>query len=251
MLVKLWSSTVSRTYQSIARGGKGSRGIVICLSMVSLDEEPDLSAVSRHSVSVLHVDSSIPPVDVQMLPCCIQHNGPARIQTFFCPKAAGVDEDKREIKEAAFRGRKLLGASLDMPPSYQGFVLGLQGDLDVPPSHSHHLEGEGLEEEEEGSSRRAQVWTTQHSFKSLTYWNHETMPGGGDGAQGRAAGRGGGNARGAEATGGGGGCGTGGSFGKAEADVAVVEWPAGSGEELGPLVTLRIEAVKACRDAFG
>ncbi|CAI5466443.1 unnamed protein product [Closterium sp. Yama58-4] len=63
-------------------------------------------------------------VDVHLLPCCIEHNGPAAVSRFFRPFDAKdvTMADGTVPLEAAFRGRRLLGRRLALPDGYTGDV---------------------------------------------------------------------------------------------------------------------------------
>lgn len=76
--------------------------------------------------------------NVHLVPCCIRHNGPASVSTYFKPLENGWQwfcilrffENKpiymrsclleQKVLEAYFRGRKLLGLPLNLPGNYKG-----------------------------------------------------------------------------------------------------------------------------------
>ncbi|GBG34632.1 Ribonuclease H2 subunit C [Hondaea fermentalgiana] len=103
------------------------------------------------------------PVQVMHLPCKIHHDGAADVEAYFRPtetdKKSGtiVDEkgDMAQIREATFRGRKLLGAELTLPEKTQGFVL----------------------EKEDGTAPgEPEHWECQAVFDRIVYWNFDRVP---------------------------------------------------------------------------
>lgn len=117
------------------------------------------------------------PVPMHMLPCSIQHNGPAPVSQFFQPSAKVFSaEDEAadaevQVKEAAFRGRRLLGATVTVPPGFIGIVL------------ESHQDQEHRETPGDGNGTALPTengWTVQSTFDAVTYWNHGTPPSRGD-----------------------------------------------------------------------
>ncbi|XP_072293764.1 ribonuclease H2 subunit C [Eucyclogobius newberryi] len=89
---------------------------------------------------------------VHLLPCELEHNGPAQIMEYFC---ATVKDHKPE-KTVSFRGRELKGQEVSCPQRCTGLVL---KEVNRPGS-----------EEEDRTVRVTSV------FDKLTYWNLETPP---------------------------------------------------------------------------
>ncbi|KAJ7552670.1 hypothetical protein O6H91_06G063800 [Diphasiastrum complanatum] len=106
-------------------------------------------------------------VPVHLLPCCIAHNGDAPVSDFFKPKPTDLNADGLEVKEAAFRGRKLLGCTLHIPPEYCGFVL--EKDPNNVNSVVSHRGGSNGDED-------IDLWRTRALFHDITYWNHDITP---------------------------------------------------------------------------
>ncbi|XP_061690813.1 ribonuclease H2 subunit C [Syngnathoides biaculeatus] len=106
--------------------------------------------------SVTRVDatsmSQAPREQLHLIPCEIEHNGPAQISQYFI---ATIKDQKHE-KTASFRGRGLKGQDLTCPQGYTGLVL---KDINKP----------GLDQED----RTLKVTSV---FDKLTYWNLETPP---------------------------------------------------------------------------
>lgn len=80
------------------------------------------------------------------------HTGPARVSVYF-----KVSEDASGKRESTFRGRRLIGRSVPLPPGYNGAVL------------QDTKEGQVGETED----RR---WLLKRTFEHLTYWQHDDEP---------------------------------------------------------------------------
>ncbi|XP_059634301.1 uncharacterized protein LOC132276737 [Cornus florida] len=98
---------------------------------------------------------------IHQLPCCIKHDGPSYVSHNFKPKTTGI-EIEGLMEEAYFRGRELQGTTFSLPQGYSGFVLGKMSPdkkkaSDIP----------------EGNSN---CWEMNAKFKSITLWNHDSLP---------------------------------------------------------------------------
>lgn len=108
------------------------------------------------NTSVIRVQ--VPSVDqtqrvpVHLLPCEIEHNGPAQVSQYL---AATVKDCKQE-KTVSFRGRGLKGQELRCPQGYTGLVL--------------------KEINKTGSDQEDRTVRVSSVFDKLTYWNLETPP---------------------------------------------------------------------------
>uniref|UniRef100_A0A8C5A7Y8 Uncharacterized protein n=1 Tax=Gadus morhua TaxID=8049 RepID=A0A8C5A7Y8_GADMO len=80
---------------------------------------------------------------VHLMPCEIEHNGPAQVSQYF----SATTKDRKQDKTVSFRGRGLRGAELSCPQGYTGLVL-----------------------KEDRTVKVSSV------FDKLTYWNLETPP---------------------------------------------------------------------------
>ncbi|MQM15222.1 hypothetical protein Taro_048164, partial [Colocasia esculenta] len=98
---------------------------------------------------------------VHLLPCCVKHDGPCPISDYFKPKNTGAVLDGLTVEEAFFRGRKLQGATVTLPDGYCGHVLSKERNL-----------GSG-QVDLEGDPKR---WVSRAEFRSMTYWNHDSLP---------------------------------------------------------------------------
>uniref|UniRef100_A0A1D1Y2V9 Ribonuclease H2 subunit C n=1 Tax=Anthurium amnicola TaxID=1678845 RepID=A0A1D1Y2V9_9ARAE len=97
---------------------------------------------------------------VHLLPCCVKHDGPGPVSHYFKPKQTGIMSDGLSVEEAFFRGRKLQGATIPLPDGYCGYVLSKEGNL-------------GIGGDLEGNPDR---WVSRAEFRSMTYWNHDSLP---------------------------------------------------------------------------
>eukprot|EP01018_Ginkgo_biloba_P020143 Gb_11527 [translate_table: standard] len=91
-----------------------------------MDGHKEVSAPSSMGiVGTIHIGDECTDLTdrVHQLPCCIKYNGQCSVSDYFKPKITGVVVDELELKQAAFRGRKLEGATLPIPQSYRGFAL--------------------------------------------------------------------------------------------------------------------------------
>uniref|UniRef100_A0A8C1UYP8 Ribonuclease H2, subunit C n=1 Tax=Cyprinus carpio TaxID=7962 RepID=A0A8C1UYP8_CYPCA len=89
---------------------------------------------------------------IHLLPCEIEHNGPAEVFKFFNPT---VKERKHETT-VSFRGRGLKGQELHCPQGYTGLVL--------------------KEVQKPASDQEDRVVKVSSVFHHFTYWNLETPP---------------------------------------------------------------------------
>ncbi|XP_032939509.1 ribonuclease H2 subunit C [Catharus ustulatus] len=95
------------------------------------------------------------PLPVQLLPCRIQHDGPAPVAVFLRPRPGPGGE-----LWASFRGRRLGGRELPLPAGYRGLLL--RG-------------------EEPGDPSQAGRVTLTGSFEAITDWGADTAPAPGQG----------------------------------------------------------------------
>lgn len=110
--------------------------------------------------------ASIASNDVHLLPCSISFNGPAPVSDYFKPKIADSIIEGVEVKEAAFRGRKLLGRTTKLPPGYCGFLLEKGA-----PTEAGRRERKRLDDAD-----TVDLWNAKAMFKDITYWRHDDNP---------------------------------------------------------------------------
>uniref|UniRef100_A0A8C7H6S4 Ribonuclease H2, subunit C n=1 Tax=Oncorhynchus kisutch TaxID=8019 RepID=A0A8C7H6S4_ONCKI len=94
---------------------------------------------------------------VHLLPCEIEHDGPAEVSQFF---TATIKDQKHE-KTVSFRGRGLKGQEVSCPQGYTGLVL--------------------REVNKSGSDQEDRTVKVSSVFHKVTYWNLETSPNSDDG----------------------------------------------------------------------
>ncbi|KPP77079.1 Ribonuclease H2 subunit C-like [Scleropages formosus] len=94
---------------------------------------------------------------IHLLPCEIEHDGPAEVSRYFTPT---VKDHKNEMS-VSFRGRGLKGAEINCPQGYTGLVL--------------KEDNKAASDQEDRTVRISSV------FHRFTYWNLETKPNSDDG----------------------------------------------------------------------
>ncbi|XP_054647163.1 ribonuclease H2 subunit C isoform X2 [Dunckerocampus dactyliophorus] len=108
------------------------------------------------SGNVTRVDASsvrqAPWEPLHLIPCEIEHNGPAQISQYF----TAAIKDRKHEKTVSFRGRGLKGQDLSCPQGYTGLVL--------------------KEINKTGSDQEDRTLRVSSLFDKLTYWNLETPP---------------------------------------------------------------------------
>uniref|UniRef100_A0A673WDU8 Ribonuclease H2, subunit C n=1 Tax=Salmo trutta TaxID=8032 RepID=A0A673WDU8_SALTR len=114
---------------------------------------------SNCSVTTLELDSvsqaECPPV--HLLPCEIEHDGPAEVSQFF----TATIKDRKHEKTVSFRGRGLKGQEVSCPQGYTGLVL--------------------REVNKSGTDQEDRTVKVSSVFHNVTYWNLETPPNSDDG----------------------------------------------------------------------
>lgn len=125
---------------------------------MSLTKPYDLLSIRRMSCNSSVIRLQSPSVGqtqrapVHLLPCEIEHNGPAQISQYF----TATVKDREHEQTVSFRGRELKGQEISCPQGYTGLVL---KEVNRPGS-----------DEEDRTVRISSV------FDKLTYWNLETPP---------------------------------------------------------------------------
>ncbi|XP_050231380.1 uncharacterized protein C12B10.15c [Mercurialis annua] len=99
---------------------------------------------------------------IHHLPCCIKYDGPCAVSHYFKPKSTGIKVDGLNVEESCFRGRKLQGATISLPPGYSGYIIGKKC---LQKRKASDL-----------SERDSNYWEMNAKFENLTYWNHDSMP---------------------------------------------------------------------------
>ncbi|KAL2077390.1 hypothetical protein ACEWY4_026894 [Coilia grayii] len=114
---------------------------------------------SNSSVTTVQLGSvsQADELQVHLLPCEIEHDGPAEVSRYF---TAAIKDRKHELT-VSFRGRGFKGQEVICPQGYTGLVL---KQVHKPSS-----------DQEDGVVKVSSV------FHNLTYWNLETPPSSDDG----------------------------------------------------------------------
>ncbi|XP_062332120.1 ribonuclease H2 subunit C [Osmerus eperlanus] len=94
---------------------------------------------------------------VHLLPCEVEHNGPAEVSQYF----NSAIKDRKHEKTVSFRGRGLKGQEVSCPQGYTGVVL--------------------RETNKPGSDQEDRTVKVTSVFHNFTYWNLETPPNSDDG----------------------------------------------------------------------
>ncbi|CAI5652429.1 ribonuclease H2 subunit C isoform X1 [Oreochromis niloticus] len=93
-----------------------------------------------------------PQAPVHLMPCEIEHNGPAQVNQYF----TATTKDQKQDKSVSFRGRGLKGQKISCPQGYTGLVL---KEINKP-----------------GSDQEDRTVKVSSVFDKMTYWNLETPP---------------------------------------------------------------------------
>ncbi|KAJ3173741.1 Ribonuclease H2 subunit C [Geranomyces variabilis] len=88
---------------------------------------------------------------LHLLPCQIDHNGPANVSSFFVVES---NPDCPSTVQSAFRGRSLQGVRAKVPANYQGVIY---REDDSHPSKERALKAAG-------------------SFETFVAWGHDDLP---------------------------------------------------------------------------
>nr|XP_020450739.1 ribonuclease H2 subunit C isoform X2 [Monopterus albus] len=115
------------------------------------------SCIMSCNTSVTHVHissvSQAQRAPVHLMPCEIEHNGPAQVSQYL----TATTKDRKYEKTVSFRGRGLKGQELSCPQGYTGLVL--KEVVDKP-----------------GSDQEDRTVRVSSVFDKVTYWNLETPP---------------------------------------------------------------------------
>ena len=113
-----------------------------------------------------HSDTSI----INVLPCRIQHNGPAKVtKRHWCP-AQEIDGSKTSY----FRGRKLEGKTIRLPEGYTG-IIAKSTDRTLPKQFVP-VQTDDSDVEEEQEQEPVKILETSSIFEDVTVWDHDQMP---------------------------------------------------------------------------
>lgn len=67
------------------------------------------------------IEEAAPSMQLHLLPCRIEHDGPAKVSTYFLVEESENRENATETAlEVGFRGRQLKGREISLPDNYIG-----------------------------------------------------------------------------------------------------------------------------------
>ncbi|KAA8535411.1 hypothetical protein F0562_030414 [Nyssa sinensis] len=129
-----------------------------------MDGDKSSGAGTVRSINLSSRESTVDLTgQIHQLPCCIKYDGPCSVSHYFKPKSTGIEVDGLEVEEAYFRGRNLQGTTIPLPEGYSGFVLGKK-------SLGKRKASDDMSEENSSS------WEMNAKFRSVTFWNHDSLP---------------------------------------------------------------------------
>ncbi|GAB2220309.1 hypothetical protein Droror1_Dr00007953 [Drosera rotundifolia] len=115
------------------------------------------------------------PIDitgqVHHLPCCVKFTGATDVSHYFKPKPTGVEMEGVRVEEAYFRGRKLLGTTIELPEGYSGFVLGKKN-----PAKDNVKKNTSKGKSSITLDKNSNNWEMLAKSQKITVWNNESPP---------------------------------------------------------------------------
>jgi hypothetical protein len=128
---------------------------------------------TRLQVYAPDVENKLSPI--HLLPCKIDYDGLAKVDSYFMVDQLSIREPEADPKVlvAAFRGRRLLGESVPLPPGSGGYVVSENFDYD-------DLENKVGDEEDTFENLNAgqgkRFFQVEGRFDAITHWHQDTMP---------------------------------------------------------------------------
>jgi len=118
---------------------------------------------------VYEADLESKPIDVHFLPFKLEYDGPANVSTYFIVEkltTRDADADHNTLV-AAFRGRRLLGETLELPKGSAGYIV----------SENFEFDDQEEEDSNEGcASQGRRFLEVQGRFTQVTHWDHDVRP---------------------------------------------------------------------------
>nr|OQO13803.1 hypothetical protein B0A51_17036 [Rachicladosporium sp. CCFEE 5018] len=126
------------------------------------------------AISSTSASKSLTP---NILPCSIKHSGPVGItKQYWSPTSSS-----NGTSIAYFRGRKLRGKTVKLPPEYGGVLLEkTEKQIIAKPSAPIFDENGELEEVAAVQHVEIKVMDRKASFEHVVVWGHDAMPEDGD-----------------------------------------------------------------------
>lgn len=111
-------------------------------------------------------------VEVHSLPCEIDFEGPANVDTYFVPN----DQESEQVGNlvANLRGRRLVGRRYVLPERCVGLYCKQDWDFDQEQDEDDKDDEEEEEEAMDGQGKR--ILQVQSRFEAITHWNQDQIP---------------------------------------------------------------------------
>jgi hypothetical protein len=120
---------------------------------------------------ILNTASAELAVEGSVLPCLVKFDGPAPVAEHFTTVDLPPAEDAASaapIKEAYFRGRKLLSISLSLPENYTAYVLDASSQAQSQPLNK--------DDEEDAEMEEVRTFKAQAEMSKVTVYGNSTLP---------------------------------------------------------------------------
>ena|SRR5437667_11413117 len=93
---------------------------IVATTRETAEARPSLTMLTKIQLNPSSVEKE---VAVHVLPCHIAYDGPSKVSHHFKPR---VDPANQTISVCCFRGRKLCGRTISLPPNYFGTPFGVR-----------------------------------------------------------------------------------------------------------------------------
>ncbi|KAJ2960253.1 hypothetical protein NQZ79_g4396 [Umbelopsis isabellina] len=110
-------------------------------------------------MDIILESANTPSQELHLLPCEIDHNGPAKVSSYFVHIPSADPATGKPCSTATFRGRQLYGTKNQLPTKYTGHVYSQRLDHDMDESDETEVTHECIE-----------------TFKDFTVWKHDSAP---------------------------------------------------------------------------
>ncbi|TQV93001.1 ribonuclease H2 subunit C [Cordyceps javanica] len=126
--------------------------------------------MSSPTMISLEEGSEIKNVAANLLPCRIHHDGPVDPVGAYWKPVSNPDDSK----EAYFRGRKLKGKTLPLPPGYRGVVVERAAD-ELKKETPLSTDGQGAHDDDVVAMETVGAMRVTGKFDDMVIWSHESM----------------------------------------------------------------------------
>mmetsp|Transcript_421 Transcript_421/g.555 ORF Transcript_421/g.555 Transcript_421/m.555 type:complete len:146 (+) Transcript_421:64-501(+) len=122
-----------------------------------------MSNTNKETIGIGVLNSSVQQIEIQNLPCKINHDGEANVEDYFLTKplhstTQETEDGSPKKLQASFRGRLLKGEQLKLPEDVNGVI---------------YKEAVCPEEAQEECDR---YWVAESQFNSMMLWGHDALP---------------------------------------------------------------------------